>query len=121
MKYNILIVDDDEGFLNTLRSELQAAGHAVTSTLSGAEAIALLSAKSFDIMLLDIVMPTVDGFEVLKFSKDTLPKLPVIIITKFGSLKYAIEVKKLGAEDFIVKPYVLQNLLTTIERVLSTE
>jgi FixJ family two-component response regulator len=64
-------------------------------------------------------MPKVDGFEVLKFIKEKIPGLKVIMLTGFADLKNAIESKKLGAEDFVSKPYDLVDLLTTIERVLS--
>ncbi len=66
-------------------------------------------------------MPRVDGFEVLKFIKEKKPDTKVIMLTGFADLKNAIESKKLGAEDFVSKPYDLVDLLTTIERVLSAE
>ena len=72
-------------------------------------------------MLLDIKMPRVDGFEVLKFIKEKKADTKVIMLTGFADLKNAIESKKLGAEDFVSKPYDLVDLLTTIERVLSAE
>jgi YesN/AraC family two-component response regulator len=65
-------------------------------------------------------MPNVDGFEVLKYVKERLPKTKVIMLTGFADLKNAIESKKLGAEDFISKPYDLVDLLTTVERVLTS-
>jgi DNA-binding NtrC family response regulator len=64
-------------------------------------------------------MPNVNGFEVLKYIKQNHPKLKVIMLTGFADLKNAIESKKLGAEDFVSKPYDLVDLITTIERVLS--
>jgi two-component system response regulator HydG len=64
-------------------------------------------------------MPKVDGFEVLKFVKENHPTSKVIMLTGFADLKNAIESKKLGAEDFVSKPYDLVDLLTTVERVLS--
>ena len=85
------------------------------------EAIAILGQKSFHLVLLDIKMPRVDGFEVLKFIKEKRPEAKVIMLTGFADLKNAIESKKLGAEDFVSKPYDLVDLLTTIERVLSAE
>jgi FixJ family two-component response regulator len=65
-------------------------------------------------------MPNVDGFEVLKFVKDRWPKTKVVMLTGFADLKNAIESKKLGAEDFVSKPYDLVDLLTTVERVLTS-
>jgi YesN/AraC family two-component response regulator len=70
-------------------------------------------------VLLDIKMPNVTGFEVLKYIKQNHPTLKVIMLTGFADLKNAIESKKLGAEDFVSKPYDLVDLITTIERVLN--
>jgi YesN/AraC family two-component response regulator len=80
-----------------------------------------LQQREFHLVLLDIKMPRVDGFEVLKFIKEKQPHTKVIMLTGFADLKNAIESKKLGAEDFVSKPYDLVDLLTTIERVLSTD
>jgi FixJ family two-component response regulator len=65
-------------------------------------------------------MPNVDGFEVLKFVKERWPQTKVVMLTGFADLKNAIESKKLGAEDFVSKPYDLVDLLTTVERVLTS-
>ena len=70
-------------------------------------------------MLLDIKMPRMNGFEVLKYIKEKHPNTKVVMLTGFADLKNALESKKLGAEDFVSKPYDLVDLLTTIERVLN--
>jgi len=119
--FNLLVVDDEDALRNVLSSELQSEGYSVVSAADGDEAIATLQQKSFDLVLLDIKMPRVDGFEVLKFIKEKYPKTKVIMLTGFADLKNAIESKKLGAEDFVSKPYDLVDLLTTVERVLSSE
>ena len=117
---NILVVDDEEALRTVLSSELSGEGYHVETASDGDEAIAAIQKNSaFDLVLLDIKMPRVDGFEVLKFIKQTVPQIKVIMLTAFADLKNAIESKKLGAEDFISKPYDLVDLLTTIERVLS--
>jgi YesN/AraC family two-component response regulator len=92
----------------------------VSTASDGDEAIDLLQAHSYDLILLDIKMPRVDGFQVLRFVKEKLPHIKVIMLTGFADLKNAIESKKLGAEDFISKPYDLVDLLATIERVLTS-
>ncbi|MHB1050099.1 MAG: response regulator [Bacteroidota bacterium] len=119
--FNILVVDDEDALRTVLSSELQSEGYSVVSASDGDEAISVLQQKSFDLVLLDIKMPRVDGFEVLRFLKERYPKTKVIMLTGFADLKNAIESKKLGAEDFVSKPYDLVDLLTTIERVLSSE
>ena len=120
-KNKILVADDEEALRTVLSSELEGEGYNVHSAADGQEAITLLQSNEFDLILLDIKMPNVDGFEVLKFVKDKSPKTKVVMLTGFADLKNAIESKKLGAEDFISKPYDLVDLLTTVERVLSTD
>jgi CheY-like chemotaxis protein len=104
-KNRILVVDDEEALRVVLSAELEGEGYQVTSAADGQEAIK---------------MPNVDGFEVLKFVKDRWPKTKVVMLTGFADLKNAIESKKLGAEDFVSKPYDLVDLLTTVERVLTS-
>ncbi|MBI3189411.1 MAG: response regulator [Ignavibacteriales bacterium] len=117
-QHNVLVVDDEEALRTVLSGELVNEGYHVGTAADGDEAIAIIKQQSFDIVLLDIKMPKVDGFEVLKFIKKDYPTTKVIMLTAFADLKNAIESKKLGAEDFISKPYDLVDLLTTIERVL---
>jgi CheY-like chemotaxis protein len=117
-KNRILVVDDEDALRTVLSSELEGEGYQVASAADGEEAIKLLGGQQFDLILLDIKMPNVDGFEVLKFVKQQAPKTKVIMLTGFADLKNAIESKKLGAEDFVSKPYDLVDLLTTVERVL---
>jgi CheY-like chemotaxis protein len=119
-KNRILVVDDEEALRVVLSAELEGEGYQVTSAADGQDAINILTTKGFDLILLDIKMPNVDGFEVLKFIKDRWPKTKVVMLTGFADLKNAIESKKLGAEDFVSKPYDLVDLLTTVERVLTT-
>ena len=118
-KNRILVVDDEEALRTVLSSELEGEGYVVQMAGDGDEAIKILEVNAFDLILLDIKMPTVDGFEVLKFIKQKHPLSKVIMLTGFADLKNAIESKKLGAEDFVSKPYDLVDLLTTVERVLS--
>jgi DNA-binding NtrC family response regulator len=115
----ILVVDDEDALRNILSGELSNSGYDVASASDGDEAISMISNKQFDLVLLDIKMPRVDGFEVLKFIKKNQPSVKVIMLTGFADLKNAIESKKHGAEDFVSKPYDLVDLLTTIERVLN--
>jgi DNA-binding NtrC family response regulator len=119
-KNRILVVDDEEALRIVLSAELEGEGYQVSNAADGQEAINILKKQEFDLILLDIKMPNVDGFEVLKYVKERLPKTKVIMLTGFADLKNAIESKKLGAEDFISKPYDLVDLLTTVERVLTS-
>jgi len=116
----ILVVDDEEALRTVLSSELESEGYLVQSAGDGEAAMKILGEQDFHLVLLDIKMPNVDGFEVLKFLKQKHPQTKVIMLTGFADLKNAIESKKLGAEDFVSKPYDLVDLLTTVERVLGT-
>jgi DNA-binding NtrC family response regulator len=118
-KGTILVVDDEDALRTVLSSELEGEGYDVATAADGDEAIKIVQKKPFNLVLLDIKMPKVDGFEVLKFVKEKYPDVKVIMLTGFADLKNAIESKKLGADDFVSKPYDLVDLLTTIERVLS--
>jgi DNA-binding NtrC family response regulator len=117
-KRKILVVDDEDALRTVLSGELVSEGYDVRTAADGDEAVSSLEKEGFDLMLLDIKMPRMNGFEVLKFVKGKFPKTKVVMLTGFADLKNAIESKKLGAEDFVSKPYDLVDLLTTIERVL---
>jgi DNA-binding NtrC family response regulator len=120
VKNKILVVDDEEALRTVLSAELEGEGYQVSTAGDGDEAIKIIGTQQFHLILLDIKMPNVDGFEVLKFVKQHQPATKVIMLTGFADLKNAIESKKLGAEDFVSKPYDLVDLLTTVERVLGT-
>jgi DNA-binding NtrC family response regulator len=117
-KNKILVVDDEDALRTVLSGELVSEGYDVRTAADGDDAISNVQKENFDLVLLDIKMPRMNGFEVLKFIKEKQPKTKVVMLTGFADLKNAIESKKLGAEDFVSKPYDLVDLLTTIERVL---
>jgi DNA-binding NtrC family response regulator len=114
----ILVVDDEESLRTVLSSELINEGYEVRTAADGDDAIVEMGNVDFDLVLLDIKMPRMNGFEVLKHIKENHPRSKVVMLTGFADLKNAIESKKLGADDFVSKPYDLVDLLTTIERVL---
>jgi len=118
-KSSVLVVDDEDALRTVLSSELINEGYEVRSAADGDEAISELEKNAYDMVLLDIKMPRMNGFEVLKHLKQKHPKTKVVMLTGFADLKNAIESKKLGADDFVSKPYDLVDLLTTIQRVLS--
>ncbi|MGB6120470.1 MAG: response regulator, partial [Bacteroidota bacterium] len=116
-KSSILVVDDEDALRTVLSSELMNEGYEVNTAADGDEAVGELGKAEFDLVLLDIKMPRMNGFEVLKHIKQNHEKTKVVMLTGFADLKNAIESKKLGADDFVSKPYDLVDLLTTIERV----
>ncbi|HSQ74027.1 MAG TPA: response regulator [Bacteroidota bacterium] len=118
-KCSVLVVDDEEALRSVLSNELINEGYDVQTASDGDVAMTELDKTSFDLVLLDIKMPRVSGFEVLKHIKEHAGRTKVVMLTGFADLKNAIESKKLGADDFVSKPYDLVDLLTTIERVLN--
>lgn len=118
-KRRILVVDDEDALRTVLSAELNSEGYEVGTAADGMEAVSELQKMKYDLVLLDIKMPNMNGFEVLKVIKEKHPGTKVIMLTGFADLKNAIESKKLGAEDFVSKPYDLVDLLTTIDRVMS--
>jgi DNA-binding NtrC family response regulator len=118
-KYNLLIVDDEESLRALLGSELVASGEfSVDTAADGSQAINLIQAKVYDVVLLDIRMPRVSGIEVLKFLHEYSPTTQVIILTNYADVKTAIQTIKLGAYDFLAKPYDIDELFNTIHRAL---
>ncbi len=118
-KSKILVVDDEDALRTGLSGELTRKGYNVSTASDGDEAISGLQKETFDLVVLDIKMPRMNGFEVLKFVKEKHPETKVVMLAGFADFGNVIDVKKLGAEDFVAKPFDLANLLTTIERVLS--
>jgi len=118
-QYNILIVDDEHSLVHLLQAELSSSQRFdVDIALDGVEAINKLQSKIYDVVLLDIRMPRVGGLEVLKFLQEQSPQTQVIMLTNYADIKTAIETIKLGAYDFIAKPYDYDELIATIERAL---
>jgi DNA-binding NtrC family response regulator len=114
----ILAADDEESFLTVLESILGQEGYRIETAKDGVEAINILQTRSFDLVLLDIKMPRVDGVEVLKFIKDHYLETPVIMLTGVSDLKLAVECMQIGAYSYITKPYSTAELLTLLDRAL---
>src|SRR5436190_472802 len=103
---SLLIVDDEELNREGLARRLRRDGYAVTLARSGREAIELLGERRFDLVLLDIMMPGMNGLEVLKFLRrvDSLIDLPIIMVTAKGESEDMVEALELGANDYVTKP-----------------
>ncbi len=114
----ILIVDDDAEFRLNLTEVLTGAGYQTESAASAKEAIAGSEAGEFDIILLDFMMPKINGIDSLLTLRRVRPKAKVIMITAFATVENAVDAMKRGASDYISKPFKIETLLTTIRRVL---
>jgi len=115
-KVRVLIVDDEINFSSVVSEELTHGGFYVEQASDGKDALKLLQQGEYDVVLLDINMPHLSGIDVLKkFQRDDLPP-EFIMITGYASVQTAIEAMKLGAYDYITKPYRIEKLKTLIEK-----
>lgn len=114
----VLLVDDEPSILSVLSTLLKAEGYEVDSALGGEKAQDLIRAQDFDLMISDIRMSPVNGMELLRQSHSERPSLPVIMLTAYGSVETAIEALKLGAFDYVTKPFKVDELLITVQRAL---
>lgn len=120
-RIKVLLVDDEQGFVDVLTKRLCRRNIAVTSVLNGKDGVRALRGQSFDIAVLDLKMEDMNGIEVLKIFKIMAPEMPVIILTGHGSEQAAREGLALGAEDYLMKPCDLGELLGKICKALGKE
>ncbi len=115
---SILAVDDEETLLHSLKRLLELEGYFVNTAPDGRSAIHMLQTLPFDLVLLDVMMPNVDGIEVLRFIKEQHLDTEVIMLTAVHEVKTAVDCMKLGAYYYTTKPYLADDLLALIERAL---
>ena len=110
-KFRVLIVDDDDDFRETLAIRLEARKLRVMGAESGDKALELLDRHDFDVVLLDIRMPGLDGIETLREMKKKRPLLEIILFTGHASVESGVQGMQLGAFDYVMKPASLEELL----------
>ncbi|HEU4400659.1 MAG TPA: sigma-54 dependent transcriptional regulator [Candidatus Polarisedimenticolia bacterium] len=118
MKEKILVVDDDEGVRQVLGQSLQESSYSVSNADSGERAVAAVREGSFDLVILDMVLPRVDGLEVLKEITALRPEVPVVMITGYASVETAIKAMKMGAVDYVVKPFRMEEVELVVAKAL---
>ncbi len=116
--HKLLVIDDDETIRDVLRSFLESKGFEVTVTDNGQRGLELINEENFDIVLTDLVMPQVSGMDILREISLSKRTVPVIVITAQGAIRTAVEAMKMGAFDYIAKPFVLDELMIIIDRVM---
>jgi DNA-binding NtrC family response regulator len=109
-KARILIVDDEPNIRKILQAALERAGYRPVATESAEEALRLLGAEPFDLVITDVLMPGMSGMEFLHEVKKKMPSLPVLMMTAFGTIPQAVEAIRAGAADYITKPFDLQQV-----------
>ncbi|HVX10606.1 MAG TPA: sigma-54 dependent transcriptional regulator [Pirellulales bacterium] len=117
----ILVADDDATIRANLALLLSAEGYAVRQAENGRKAAEMLAEPDVNLVLLDLKMPELDGFGVLRECQNELEETPVIVVTAFGGSQGAIEAMKLGAFDYITKPFDLDEVLITVKRALTQQ
>jgi two-component system response regulator PilR (NtrC family) len=118
MKSRILVVDDEESIREFLEIMLKKEGYEVTLAEDGQKAKDLLGKKTFDMIISDLQMPHVTGVELLKFVKDTYPETVFMMITAFGTTETAVEAMKMGAYDYLTKPFKIDEVRLNIHNAL---
>ena len=113
---NILVVDDEEPFRRLLKNELARKGYAVSVAVDGGGALRLMRENPFGAILLDVVMPGVDGLSLMKKLKEDPSAPPIIVLTGKATVETAVEAMKNGAYDYLTKPYKLDELVIVVDR-----
>ena len=114
----VLVVDDEQAILRILGIKLRASGYDVVTVSNGKDALALIGSAQPDIILLDVLMPGIDGFEVLKRLRAFL-NLPIIVIS--ARSEYEQKALDLGANDFLAKPFDLNEVTNKIDKLICTQ
>ncbi len=117
----ILIVDDEQPMREACCEALGSEGYALAEASSGGSALELLARRAFDLVILDLKMPQMDGLQVLRSVQRESPGTATVVITGYASIDTAVEAMKLGAADFLPKPFTPEVLRLTVRRVLNGE
>lgn len=115
-KLRILITDDSRLLRQKLSEELERLNCEIVEAVNGKEAITSVLERDFDGIFLDIVMPVVGGIEALQFIREVAPEVPVVILSSMNTPQKLMQCLKMGAVDFIGKPYTKEQIIRTIER-----
>ena len=118
---NILIVDDEQSYRQLLSLVFEADGNNIRTAMNGRQALELLQEEPADIIISDVKMPDMDGIEMLRAVRETLPDIGVVLMTAFASVETAREAFKLGADDFITKPFDVEELKLIVKKTLEKQ
>jgi len=118
---DILIVDDEKTVRKSLKNILELEGYDVDIVGSGEDALEVLNEGEYDLMLLDLKLPGIDGVEVMHQANLFHSETKIIVLTSYGSLESAIKAIRIGAHDYVLKPFETENILTSIERCFTAK
>ena len=114
-------MDDEEEFVETLAERMRTRGMEVATTNSGADALERVDAEDFDVVVLDLKMPGIDGMEALERIKRRRPDIQVVLLTGYATVEKGVEAIKLGALEFLEKPVDLASLTDAIHKAKATK
>ncbi|MCK4221866.1 MAG: sigma-54-dependent Fis family transcriptional regulator, partial [Dehalococcoidia bacterium] len=117
-EFNILIIDDEEAMRDSCRQALSVEGNRIEVAEDGVRGLAMLERESFDLVILDLKMPGLSGMEVLKKIKQQDTEIVVVVITGYATIEFAVEAMRIGAYDFIPKPFAPERLRVVVERAM---
>jgi DNA-binding NtrC family response regulator len=117
----ILVVDDDETIRKTMKAILQDEGYIVDLAATGKEAIQKTTEKNYNVALLDIRLPDMEGIELLKLLKDGIPRTRKIMVTGYPSMQNAISALNKNADAYLLKPVDIEKLLATVKQQISDQ
>ncbi len=118
---NILIVDDEQSYRQLLSLVFESDGNNIRTAMNGRQALEQLQAEPADVIVSDVKMPDMDGIEMLRAVRETLPDVGVVLMTAFASVETAREAFKLGADDFIQKPFDVEELKLIVKKTLEKQ
>jgi two-component system response regulator PilR (NtrC family) len=118
---NLLIVDDEQSYRQLLNLVFQGDGHNIRTAMNGRDALRQLETESADVIITDVKMPDMDGIELLRSVREFLPDIGVILMTAFATVETAREAFKLGADDFIQKPFDVEELKVIVRKALEKQ
>ena len=113
----ILLVEDEQTIAITLKDDLEGAGYEVVHKADGKEAITELGRTSFDVVITDVRLPGADGMQVLQAAKKARPDTEVLVMTAYATVEHAVEAMRLGADDYIQKPFLNEHVLERLRRI----
>ena len=116
MAERILLIDDEPDFLETLAERMRPRGMDVTTSTSAVEALATVEEKAVDAVVLDLMMPGMDGLQAVKIMKEKKPELQIILLTGHATVQKGVEAIKLGATEFLEKPASIEVLTEKIKK-----
>ena len=114
---NVLVIEDDKRIANLVERALREDGHRVSLSHNGREGADLILAGKHDVALLDILLPEMDGFQILKRIRDRHCKMPVLVLTAVDAVPKILHAFDLGADDYLVKPFILEILLARVSAI----